>query len=177
MPFTTFQSFVGPDAAELNRFPVQIASAIKTVDETVTSSTTMQDDNELFVDVLANTTYWVTAMIIYAAATTRDLKMSFAGPGGSSMNWVSDAFASSIAAGILVDEVSRTLQTLGSTPSPGGNGTAPSVGNNLFCVPRGIFTTGANDGTLTFQWAQLSSGTPGTIVRADSVLLVRRLTV
>jgi hypothetical protein len=176
MPFTTFTAFNGPDAADLNRYPVQIASAIKTVDETVTSSTTLQDDNELFVDVLANTTYWVSALIIYAAATDRDLKCSFSGPSGSSMNWVSDAFASSISAGNLVNEVSRTLQSLGSTPSPGGNGTNPSVGNNLFFVPRGIFITGANAGTLTFQWAQLASGTPGTIVRADSVLLVRRLT-
>jgi hypothetical protein len=177
MPFITFAAFDGPDAADLNRYPVQIASAIKTVDESVSGTTTLQDDNELFVDVLANTTYWILALVIYAAATTRDLRMGFNGPSGCSINWVSDAFSSGLPAGNLVDEVSRTLQTLASAPSPGGNGTAPSVGNNLFCVPRGIFTTGANAGTLNFQWAQASAGTPATIVRADSVLLVRRLTI
>jgi hypothetical protein len=176
MAFTTFTAFNGPDAADLNRFPVQIASAIKAADTTRTNTTTRTDDPHLVLDVEASTIYWLTGLLIYAADGARDLEISFRVPAGSTIDWVSDAFGSSIAAATLVSEVSRTRQTSVTAPALGGNGSG-AVGNNLFAVPRGIVTIGGTAGTVALQWAQASSGAVGSIMRADSVLLLRRLAV
>ncbi|MEV0993408.1 hypothetical protein [Nonomuraea sp. NPDC050202] len=171
MPVKVFSDGDRPTAADFNRHFMQQVHALKTADESVVSSTTMQDDDHLFVPVDANTVYWVTALILYSASTAGDLKIGWSGPGGTSFEWVSDGFGSASSAS-GVDTVSRSYQTLGNTPAPGGNGTGVIVS----CIPRGVLITGGSAGTFRFRFAQLASDPGATTVRAESILILRRLT-
>jgi len=177
MPIKDWLAGENPSAADLNRYFMQQAHALKTADDTITSSTTLVDDDQLFLSVQAGTDYWVQAMIIYNASAAADLKCTFSGPSGSTFDWVSDSLPSTIAAGSgAVDVISRSLQGLGSTPSPGGAEQPAGTRVDAVSVPKGLLRVGANSGTLRFRWAQLASGSPGTIVRAGSILVIRRLT-
>lgn len=177
MPIKDWTAGERPSASDLNRYFMQQAHAIKSSDETVTSTTTLQDDDHLFLSVQAGTDYWVQAILIYNASAAADIKISFTGPSGATFDWVSDSLGSSIAAGSgAVDIISRSLQALGSTPAPGGAEQPAGTRVDAVSVPKGILRIGANSGTLRLRWAQLASGSPGTILRAQSTLMMRRLT-
>jgi hypothetical protein len=173
MPIRLFADGERPSASDLNRFFMQQVHALKTASESVTSSTTAQDDDHLFVPVDANTTYWVTAVIYYTAHTSGDLKLGWYAPSGTTFDWVSDAFSStSTAAG--VDAVSRSHQMLTSLPGPGGN--IDGVPISIAAVPRGVLMVGGTPGMFGCRWAQLASHATATTVRAESILILRRLT-
>ncbi|MDH2429309.1 hypothetical protein [Sphaerisporangium sp. TRM90804] len=172
MPIKDFTDGERPPASDLNRYPLQQVHIIKTADETY-NSTVMQDDNHLFLDVVAGTEYWVQAFLIYEADEREDFKIGFVGPSGSTFDWMSDSLISS---GVTSSgPVSRSLQAFGNTPSPGG------VGQGTFtrCVamPRGVLRVGLTSGVFRLQWAKLS-GSFGiaTTVYAGSLIRVRRLT-
>lgn len=143
------------------------ASIRKTADESVTSSTSMQDDNELLIAVAANTNYIFEGFIIYDGATAGDIIMGWSGPAGSTIEWFADSLINSATTG--VDAVARTYQTTG-TPSGGALG----AGSNVFANPRGIIQVAGTAGNLQFRWAQLASSGTATRVRAGSMLTVRR---
>lgn len=170
MPFKDFTDLEPLSAADLNRYFMQQAHVIKAADESVTNSTTLQNDDHLLLAVAANTNYWVQGFIIYSADAAADLKINFNGPAGSTFNYVSDAIASAATAG--VSAVSRSLQGLGSNPSPGGIGS----GSNLVFMPKGVLAVGSTAGNLQMQWAQLATSGVATTVRARSLLIIRRLT-
>jgi hypothetical protein len=170
MPLKDFTHLERLSAADMNRYFMQQAHVIKGSDESVTSSTTLQDDNELFLSVSAGANYWVQGFIIYSADAAGDLKISFSGPTGSTFSYVSDAIGSTATSS--VSTVSRSLQSLGSTPSPGGVGS----GTNVVFMPKGVLQVGGTAGTLRLQWAQLASSAVATTVRARSLLIIRRLT-
>lgn len=169
MPIKDWLAGEQPSAADLNRYFMQQHHVIKEVDESYSSSVT-QDDNELFLPVQAGTNYWFSAMLIYEADDTRDLVMRFNGPSGCTVSYVSDSIPSS--ATTTSDIISRGYQIETSGPGVGGVG----IGTAVIAVPKGLVRVGANAGTFRFRWAQLSGGSPATIVKAGSVLTIRRLT-
>ncbi|GIH91931.1 hypothetical protein ACFFMN_34010 [Planobispora siamensis] len=172
MPLKDFTHLERLSAADMNRYFMQQAHVIKGSDESLASSTTLQNDNELLLPVAAGTSYWVQGFIIYSALAAADLKISFAGPAGSTFDYVSDAVGSGATAG--VSTVSRSLQSLGSAPAPGGIGSG--LGNALAFLPKGVMTVGGTAGNLQLQWAQLAASATATVVHARSVLIIRRLT-
>jgi hypothetical protein len=151
------------------------AYVVKTADETVTSSATVQDDDELFMTLgVANAVYEMTAGIIYgasAAAGTNGFKYTFTGPAGAVMNWVPhvkiDTDGTNAATSIW-----QTSLSLTQTVSAGGAG---AVGTTMTAAPKGILTVGATTGTLKLRWSQATSNATGTKVYAGSYLALRRL--
>ncbi|WP_068925048.1 hypothetical protein [Planobispora rosea] len=170
MPITDFVAGQTPNAADLNRYLMQQAHVIKPGIESVTSSTTLQNDDHLFLNVSANTDYWVQAFIIYNGATGGDLQIGWSAPTGSTFDWVSDGL--STAATTSTDEVSRTAQGVTNAPSVGAVGS----GNNCTVSPKGLLRVGANSGTLRLRWAQSVSSGTATQVTTNSFLMARRLT-
>lgn len=159
-------------AADMTTYFVQQAVIVKTADESVTSSTTMQNDNELLVPVAANTRYWVECFLIYSAHPNFDCKTGYSGPSGSTFDWCGDGLISGETT--TVGEVTKSLQGLGSTPGHAGVLESGSP-IDMVAMHKGVLTTGGSAGTLTLRWAQLSSGATPTIVRAGSVLIVTRV--
>jgi hypothetical protein len=169
MPIKDWLAGEQPSASDLNRYFMQQHHVVKSADESYSSGTT-HDDSELFIPVQAGTNYWMTAMIIYEADGARDLEMRFVGPTDSSISYVSDSIPST--ATTTSDIISRGLQVATSGPGVGGAG----IGTAVVAIPKGILRVGVNSGTFRFRWAQLSGGSPATIVKANSVLTLRRLT-
>lgn len=169
MPIRTFAAYERPSSADFNRYFMQQMHVIKASNESVTSSTTLQDDDELFFSVTANTDYWMVCLILYQASTAGDLKGTWSAPSGSTLDWVSDALGSSATASI--GSVSRTHQTLATTGQPGGFGAFDGV-----AICKGLLSIGSTAGTFRFRWAQLASDATATQVRSGSMVTLRRLT-
>lgn len=168
--FHTFSATEVLTAANMTTYLAQQAIALKTADESVTSSTTLQDDNEITFSVAANTDYWLEALIIFGADPTADLKVQWVGPASATLDWVTDGAGSAAAA--TVEVVSRTMQSISSTPSHGG------VTNNstIVCaLHKGLLRVAGTAGTFKLQWAQLASVATATIVKADSVAILTRV--
>lgn len=141
----------------------------KTSNETVTSSTTLQNDDILTFAVEASATYIMTGYIKYsqnlATGATAGMKVGFAIPASSTFEWTSDGTS-----GLTDATTHETVVTVGTgTRSVAANGTV-----SMAMQPSGsLITVGA--GTLVMQWAQVSSSATGTIVRAGSWLKLERV--
>ncbi|WP_157251133.1 hypothetical protein [Nonomuraea typhae] len=168
--FKTFSTNEVMDASEMTTYLVQQAVIIKSVDESVTSSTTLQADNELVVAVSANTDYLVECFLIYGADPAGDIKTDWDGPASATMDWVADAITQSATA--TVDQVSRTAQSISGTPSHGG---ITNNSTNLVALHKGIVRVAGTAGNLTLTWAQQASSANATFVRANSTLIVTRI--
>lgn len=157
-------------ASNMTTYFMQQAVIIKSADETVTSSTTLQADNELVMAVNANTDYYFESMIIYAADPAADMKADWDGPAGATLDWCSDGITQSATG--TIDQVSRTAQTISGTPTHGG---ITSNATNIICMHKGLLRVAGTAGNLTLTWAQNVSNANGTIVRANSMLLLTRV--
>ncbi|WP_157251029.1 hypothetical protein [Nonomuraea typhae] len=168
--FKTFTPFEVLDASEMTQYFAQQAVIIKAADESVTSSTVLQADNELVMAVSANTDYFVEVFLIYSADPAADIKTDWDAPAGATFDWVADAITQSATA--TVDQVSRTAQSVSGTPSHGG------ITNNstlLVALHKGILRVAGTAGNLTLTWAQQTSSANATFVRANSLLILTRI--
>lgn len=145
-------------------------------DETVTSNTTLQDDDELFLS-LPVATWEITGVIwIFSASTTAgDFKCAFTFPTGT-LSYSATGYHVNYAA---VDG-SRDIESFGVV----GSSSSPSGTVSLGCVagvslPVQIRGTLVNSvaGTLGFQWAENSSNSTSTLVKAGSWLKAQRLVI
>ena len=148
---------------------------VKTADETVTSSATVQDDDELqFACNVTSAVYDVYGNIVYGAggaASVTGFKYTFTGPTGATFNWVPhvkiDTDGTNAATSIW-----QTGLSLTQTVSAGGAG---AVATTMTARPSGLLVVGANTGTFKLRWSQSTSNGTGTKVYAGSFLHVRRV--
>lgn len=173
MPFKTFADDEVLTYDVVNRYFVQQTSVIKAADETVTSSTTLQNDDHLSVSVLANSQYFVEFFIIYDAIQAADIQIGWSGPSGASFDWTHGGLAlSTTSTSGSVSRLYRTLSDIGTIGGP-----SSTSGTNAIIPGEGRLVTAGSSGSLTFRWAQNTSSATGTVVKANSVLIVQRLTV
>lgn len=142
--------------------------ARKTADESVTSSTTYQDDNELFVPVVADGIYVVEGFFAYNTASAAGVNFRLSGPTGTGA-WTFTGLSSSGGA--------SDTGTVRMSVSSNGVGSARLGGagaTDLGALVRGTFLPTAS-GNLQFQWAQNAANATPTIVRANSWLSVQKI--
>lgn len=137
----------------------------KSADESVASSTVLQNDDHLFLPLAANGTFVVEGLLVYNgqtfAAGPGDLKVDWTLPAGATMRWVRNGPGSNTPNGIdLVVTDNATIRALGTY------GAATDVGASF----RGWITTGATAGTLQMRWAQNASTGVATTIRTGSFL-------
>ncbi|MFE7947421.1 hypothetical protein [Streptomyces sp. NPDC057426] len=141
----------------------------KTATESVTSSTTLQDDDELFVSVEANATYVVDMMLIHSSATAGDIKIGWSVPAGASFSWTGQGASNTATSSFTVADSNMAGRNAAeSLEFGGGAGTATRADVS------GTLITSATAGALQFQWAQRVSDATATQVRAGTWLSVRR---
>src|SRR5262245_15271614 len=92
-------------ASDVNTWFVPIA-AVKTANESVTSSTTLQNDDELFVSVAANSTYLVQCYIKCDGAATGDIKLNWTAPASATFDSVVNGLQAT-AAGANDDQIAH----------------------------------------------------------------------
>lgn len=150
-------------AAQLNS--IAPAGTIKGADESLASSATLQNDNELFVACVANATYLFRCFLDYEAAATIGLKWTWSVPSGT-LRYAATYLANTTGTPPVVGALELGSGTVGA----GGNGT----GNLMSVLMEGTLVT-SSAMTLTLQWAQNTSSATATIVHAQSSLAVWRM--
>lgn len=141
--------------------------AIKTSTESVTSSTTLQNDDQLVVPMLANYKYAFEAYLIYDGSTAGDLKAAFTVPSGATLNWTNFAPNSG---GTLVDYNAVVQTSSGATRNIACNGATV-----MSCQPKGYVGMGSTAGNLQLQWAQVASNATATRIFLGSWIRLTRI--
>lgn len=157
-----------PTALDFNTYPIQQQHVVKPSNESIASSTTLQNDDHLLLPVSANTMYFIQGMFIISGAESADMLFQWSVPSGATFNWVSDTLGSGSTTS-ATGQVSRTSQ---------GNTNQPAFGliaSLITVVPiKGFLVVGSTGGVLRAKWCQNSSSGTATIMRAGSYLMARR---
>lgn len=125
---------------------------LKTADETISSSTTLQADDALFFTLEANKSYMVDVFVLMSTGGTEDWKFQFTGPASVTFDG-------------YVHDGNNVRQF-----------TEASAAIDTFSVTEGVWhfkvsiTNGASAGNFTLTWAQNTSGATNTTVKQGSVL-------
>jgi hypothetical protein len=184
---TTNYAFPYPSVSDSSNGPAQMqsmAQAIdtllkereplfkrKTVNETVNNTTTLQNDDVLFLTPLVSTVYTLEGFIIYTSNTTPDFKCSFTFPAGASLSWTGGGVDINATAGHsdMAANVAARL-TSDSTFSYGGSDafvTALQI--------KGTLIMGGTSGNLQFRWTQATANASDTTVYRDSWLRLTKV--
>jgi len=137
----------------------------KTATESVTSSATLQDDDQLTLAVVANTVYTLLGLILYDGGTTGDFKFAFVIPASATLDYAAQIppTAATTAAGNTVNNSAFTdADTLGLG--------AVGAGTTLAVPIMGLLVVAGTAGTFKLQWAQNTSNATATRVFGDSFL-------
>ena len=153
------------DADDVNTWLVPKA-VFKTADETVTSSTTLQNDDELVLPVAANAGYEFNCWVEYLATSGSDIKWSWAVPASATLEY-SALHSEGGGTGF-----SNSHLVYADTDTPMAAGSAPTV---TAISMRGKLSTAGSSGSLQFKWAQNTSGGTATHVRVKSWLRLDRI--
>jgi ABC-type tungstate transport system permease subunit len=133
---------------------------VKTSDESVASSTTLQDDNDLVVALEANSYYHFEVMHVYTGHSAADLKVGFTGPAGSTGHF------------------SVRYSAAGAGNAVGGAGALQSaVGSSTVSVSGsiGYIYTAGTAGNLQLVWAQNTSNATATVMKEGSWIRVVKI--
>lgn len=157
-------------AVKLDR--VSIDETIKTADESVTSSTTLQNDNHLFYTVGATGTYifdlwlWMNS----AANAAGDIKIGFTFPTGTC------GFTAIGLDTTLASSFTGTMHTQGVNSATSGT-TALALGLSTSTTVGHVhgFLIATATGTLQMQWAQNGSNGSASTILTGSHMLVRQV--
>src|SRR5262245_3251832 len=155
-------------ASDVNTWFVPI-SAIKTANESVTSSTTLQNDDHLVIALAANSTYWVNITLIIDGATGGDFKADFTGPAGATPLLHVDGHNLSAAA--TTDDAITLMETFGDVIHIGTLG----VGSHTAVSMRGPVSIAGTAGNMQLRWAQETSSASATRILTGSAMWARRI--
>lgn len=169
MGFYTFAVGENFTATKVNTYLSQQRIAIKSATESVTSSTSLQNDDHLSFTVNANTNYWVEGILFMDGATGGDIKIAIVIPSGT-LRWCADGLSAGAAAS--QDIVDRRSKNGGGSGTAHGTLGAGTTNTFLF---RGIARIGSTGGTLQLQWAQNTSSGTSTRLFANSLLRAQRV--
>jgi len=124
----------------------------RTTAQTVTNSTTLVDDDALFVTGLPAGSIWdVQCLIRYLGYTSNDFKIGWSAPAGSTFLWEMRGAESGATSG--------TAQGYWGVNTLAGTDTAGAVtASELHCAPSGLLTVGGTAGTFQFRFAQGTAG-------------------
>ncbi len=130
---------------------------IKTADETVNNSNTLQDDDHLSFSVVANERLLIECHFDYESGTTPDIKWGITLPSGATAQWNDSV-------GLQVPKSES------GTFAP--NNTSPTT--RLVAHLTFFVKIGANAGTFQIQWAQNTADVSNTVMKAGSYMVVHR---
>lgn len=163
--FPTFYSGQRLTAALMRS--MQPISVVKAADESVVSSTTLQDDNHLFLPLEANASYTVEGGLYYDGVfNAGNLKLTWALPAGATIYWSPNAPATGGTAAFASQATTSGNLTVG-TYGTGGTKTTASISATVM--------TAGTAGNMTLRWAQDASNATATTIYAKSWLRAIRI--
>ena len=145
----------------------------KTADEQRLSTTTNSTDLHLFYPVEANAVYVVEGLLLYSARDDTDVKIGFAGPSGTTFDWIAHAQNQSSTGGVASGGVVVDRQSIGNSAFPLGGFGAENT-TYMTALLRGRIDTASTAGTFSLNWAQRVSNATAAIMRAGSWIKFQR---
>lgn len=139
----------------------------KSADESVTSSTTLQDDDELFFAVTASSIWVANFYLAHEAATAGDIKYEVTVPSGAT------GFIQIIG---MDPTTVASIRALASTAPIGGLAIGGLGAGTLGCSLVSVsVSVSATPGDVKLQFAQQSSSGTATTIKAGSFLVAHRI--
>ncbi|HZK76647.1 MAG TPA: hypothetical protein VFD13_07040 [Candidatus Kapabacteria bacterium] len=134
----------------------------KPTDQSITSSTTLTNDNDLKIPINANDSMVIEGYLhAYVATTTPKIQIALTVPAGSSLG-----------VGVNFDDINPLCNPETAVIETSGTSTG-SIGLNAGNDPIhfwGIIITGATAGTIQLKWAQGTSSATATTLKAKSYM-------
>lgn len=173
LPYTFFAGGDSPDFAAQQNFQTIVTFVnrslinrgqrvvVKATDETVSSSTTLQADNELTFTTEGNETYIIEYMFVYNSGAVPDFKFQWVETDGTFL--------------ITAESWNTTFQFNGLTEASAAT-FSDGFGSNTPLRGSGIVFAGATGGPFTLNWAQNTSNASNTTVLAGSYLRYHKVT-
>ena len=165
-----------PDIRAGQRMVVDVLRAMipdeveKSTTETITSSTTFQDDDELTLAGVANAKYHFTLLLLHSSGSTGRMKIRFTAPTAATVAWGVVGAEITTTSSTLVPDLIMPSRVIGDILGLGGGNLTGTT-----ALIEGVFTTSSTAGNLTLQWAQNVSNAAATQVRAGSILKMKRI--
>jgi hypothetical protein len=166
MTLKTFTAGEVLTADDVNEYLVNTLFVRKTSTESVTSSTALQNDNELVLAVEANCVYELTGTVIYDGSTTGDIQWDFTLPSGAVMSGIATRLATG-----GTDTTAFMQWDTESVTSAGALGTGTETVISL----RHLVVVSSTAGNVQLRWSQNTSDGTATRVFANSYLCLRRV--
>lgn len=162
MPLNVFAAGSRITADELNSLGP--TAAVRASTQSVTSSTTLVNDDTLFLPLDPDATYLIQACLYYTAATGGDYKYTFTAPSGATGTQapIRQNLSGSFAGGFGFNWTATTT----------AQGSGGSTTMNVYAV--GTMTT-SNGGILQLQWAQNTSSATATVMQLNSSLTITQI--
>jgi hypothetical protein len=161
---TTYPDWAAGDlitAANLNAG--QWNMVVKQATETVTSSTTLQDDDELVIPLEANATYYVIVHCAYGAVSAADVNTEYTFPSGATgLKWCQGPQIGSS------DRENTAMVSAVHNFGTDRNYGATSTSNTIAAIEHLHITTSSTAGDLTLRFAQNASNATGSVNLAGS---------
>ncbi len=148
---------------------------IKANPETITSSTTMQNDDELFVPVVAGAQYELDAFIRFSGLQAAGIKVGWTVPSGTSFNVLYGGPGSANAVSTDANTTEMRWAIHGSATAVAMTNPRNSAALHTWTLANMIFTVGATAGNIQLQWAQNVANATGSVVQAQSYIRYRRI--
>lgn len=139
----------------------------KSADESVTNSTSLQDDNDFTYTLAPNKVYEITGIWRVSCTSTGSLNGQFSAPAGSTSFITVNANRTG-----LDDTAYITDTTIAYDLSPGD----PTNKDTDMMVINGTIKTGATGGVFKFKWAQKTANSTATTIYKGSYLKVTMVT-
>lgn len=134
------------------------ARVVKKVDESITSSNTLQDDDELFFTPTINKTYWGFIIFYVVSGATPDYRYSFTLPTGATGEKM-------VAGGLWRNDVQAT-QDITNAESEPTNGLLQTFTQYFRII------MGSTPGDVNFQFSQQTIDAGATITKQGSTLVI-----
>lgn len=152
-----------------------IVSAYKSANESVTSSTVMQNDDHLSIPVKANAVYSGRIVLFVAGDDNADIKTQITVPANCNCSFgqVSKVSTSDTGVGTSGDlEIRAFAEETGTSLNAQFHGLADT--NLEMVIIEVTIATGPTAGTATLQWAQnIASATPTTVRKGSTWVSIR----
>lgn len=156
-------AWTDPDTMLGNATAAGLAQVIvKASDESVTSSTTLQNDDDFTFTATANGIYLMELLLYVVTATTPDFKFGWSVPGSGTVD------------GLVVQQNSATAVQ----PTTEAAATSPliSSGTDMYLLISAVYQAdGTTFGAVNFQWAQNTSDGTAATVKTGSLMRYRKV--
>lgn len=141
----------------------KVISRYKAARESVTSSTTLQDDDDFVFPVEANKTYIITGNLTGASANSSGgFKWGFSLPSGATGRVNVNRAAATDFGGADVDMVT-------------GGGATTNINTTQTITIRGYIIMSSIAGDITFRWAQNTSFATQTYIERGSIMILTEI--